>query len=102
LLDTACDVTTIASSVLQPFGLVSAGRSRTQTAGGPVRVRLYRVSLSVYGPTGAPSPLLVQPDLEVMEMTVALANVDALIGLDVLNENLLVHNGPARQFILAF
>jgi hypothetical protein len=102
LLDTACDMTTIAPGVFQQLGLVRRGRSSTQTAGGQVPVNLYRVSLSVLGPTGAPSPMLVEPDLRVLDLAAALSNVDALIGLDILNENLLVHNGPARQFILAF
>jgi hypothetical protein len=77
-------------------------QTTTQTAGGQVHVNLYRVSLSVLGPTGARSPMLVQPDLVVSELVVQLPNVDVLIGRDVLDECLFIHNGPAQQFILGF
>jgi hypothetical protein len=102
LLDTATDLTAVDSRVVQQFGLTPVKQTKTQTAGGSVQVNLYRVSLSVYGPTGSPTPLLVRPDLLVTELAVTLPGVDVLIGLDVLRECLFVLNGPGDQFILGF
>ena len=42
------------------------------------------------------------PDLLVSELTVALPNIDALLGMDVLRQCLLVLDGPGQQFILGF
>jgi hypothetical protein len=102
LLDTANDVTAVAGGVVQQLGLGHIKWAQTQTASGSVQVRVYRVSLSISGPTRAPSPLLHRADLLVTELAVVLPNVDVLIGLDVLRECLLIFDGPGDRFTLAF
>lgn len=52
---------------------------------------------------GIPAGLLVvHNQLIVTELAVALGNIDMLIGLDVLQDGLLVYDGPGKQFTLAF
>jgi hypothetical protein len=58
------------------------------------------VSITDFGTPGA--PLFVQPTLLVMELPLALANVDVLIGMDILLGCRMLLDGPARQFTLDF
>jgi hypothetical protein len=102
LLDTAADLTAVPAPLVTSLGLAPLISGSTYTAGGPVAVGLYRVSLSIFGPAGAAGPMLVRPDLLVSELTVPLPNVDILVGLDVLRSCLLVQDGPGQQFIVAF
>jgi hypothetical protein len=101
-IDTGTDVTAVAPQVLQQLGLVPVGSASTQTAGGPVSVNVFEVSLTVSGPGGAAGPMLVRPNLLVTELATPLPNIDVLIGLDILSECLVVLDGPGRQFTLAF
>src|SRR5947207_293456 len=66
-LDTGCDFTAVSPLVLQQFSLRAALSVPTHTAGGAAQANLYIVSLSIFGPTGAPSLLLVLPNLVVTE-----------------------------------
>jgi hypothetical protein len=100
LLDSACDRTAIPGSLARQLQLAREKPVSTQTAGGTVQVNQYRISLSVIGPTGTAGSLLTWPDLLVTELAVSLANVDVLIGLDVLRQSLFLLNGPSDQFIL--
>ena len=102
LLDNGSDTTAIASSIVQKLGLEVMIPASSQTASGKVEVNLYRVSLSISGPAGGVGPVLVISDLVVSELTALLPNIDALIGMDVFRECLLILNGPAQQFILGF
>ena len=102
LIDCGTDTTAIASKVFQQLGLGPVARGSSQTAAGAVPVNLYRVSLTIAGPAGRAGPVLAIPDLLVSELTVPLANLDALIGMDVLRQCLLVLDGPGQQFIFGF
>jgi hypothetical protein len=103
LLDTASDLTAVASWILQQLAVPVATMSSTRTAGGPVNVRLYRVSLGSTDPTQPPgSPWLTCPDLLVTELATLLPDTDVLIGLDVLLTCKLFLDGPGRQFTLEF
>ena len=102
LLDTASDKTAVAVPLLQQLGITSVASVRTQTAGGMVMVQLYEVSLSVPNPTGARTPMLVHSEWEVTEFLHAPPQIDVLIGLDVLNECLVVIDGPGGRFTLGF
>ena len=82
MLDNGTDATAIAPHVFQTLGLKSGVSGRSQTAAGQVT--------------------LVLPDLLVSELTATLPNIDALIGMDVLRQCLLVLDGPGQQFILGF
>src|SRR5262245_9207738 len=63
LIDTGCDLTSVALDVLRRLGLTATRRVRTQTASGPVDIDLFDASLSVPPPGGGTSPMLVLPDL---------------------------------------
>jgi hypothetical protein len=102
LLDSGADATAVAPPVLHQLGLTPVRSAGTQTAGGSVAVGLYRISLTVHGPGGTAGPMLVQPNLLATELAVPLSNIDALIGLDVLGQCLLVVDGPGQRFTLAF
>jgi hypothetical protein len=102
LLDNGTDATAIAPHVFQKLGLKSQVSGTSQTAAGQVTVNLYRVSLGITGPAGGTGSALVLPDLLVSELTATLPNIDALIGMDVLRQCLLVLDGPGQQFILGF
>src|SRR5438128_638326 len=82
LLDNGSDATAIAPHVFQKLGLRSVRSVSSVTAGGPVTVKLYRVSLTIAGPAGRTGPVLAVPDLLVSELTAPLPNIDALIGMD--------------------
>lgn len=102
LVDTGTDVSCVAPWVLRQLGLVPSGSSSTHTAGGSVKVQLFNVSLTIWGPAGKAGPSLVRDPLKVMEFAHAPPTIEALIGTDVLAECLLIIDGPAQHFILAF
>src|SRR6516162_5374383 len=102
LLDNGCDRTAIAPHIAQKLGLQMLVPAVSQTASGKVPVKVYRASLSIFGPGGSAGPALVFSDLLVSELTTPLPNLDALIGMDVLRGCLLILNGPGQQFILGF
>jgi len=98
-VDSGSDATAIAPQIVQQLGLVSIVPGLTQTAGGMVPVNLYRVSISISG-LGGTGPVVVLPDVLASELTVSLPNIEALIGMNVLRECLLILDGPGNQFIL--
>ncbi len=102
LLDSGANATAVAPRVFQHLGLGSFVTATSTTAGGTIKVNLYRVSLTVFGARGSAGPALVLTDLVVSELTAPLPNLEALIGMDVLNAGLLVLDGPGQQFILGF
>jgi hypothetical protein len=101
-IDTGSTVTAIASHAFTRLGLSPLVVGSSQTAAGSVAVNLYRVSLSILDPTGAPGVALTLPDLLVSELTTPLADVDTLIGMDVLLTCKLLLDGPARRFALEY
>jgi hypothetical protein len=102
LIDTGCDVTALAPDVFRQLGLLPFHSAATQTASGSARVQLYQVSLSIPALGGPVGLMLTVPDLVVSELTVTLANADALIGLDVVRQCLMVICGPGKQFTVEF
>jgi len=101
LIDTASDVTCVESVILQRLGLSASALHTTQGISGSAPVRLFEVSFSILGATAASGPLLVLPQLVVMELPQPLSNVEVLIGLDVLLQCVLHVDGPGRQFTLS-
>jgi len=100
LIDTGSSVTAIAPSALGRLGLAPLLAGASQTASGSVAVNLYRVSLSVYDASGG--TMFTQRDLLVSELTTSIPSIDALIGMDVLQECKLLLDGPAGRFTLEF
>lgn len=101
LIDTGSDRSAAALQVFQRLGLAPLIYGLSHTAGGSVRVNLYRAGLTIPGLALSTGRALAIADLLVTELTVPLP-YDALIGLDVLRECLLVFDGPGQQFILAY
>jgi hypothetical protein len=102
LIDTGSDVTAVDPHFLQQLGAVSRLRASTHTAAGQIKVNLYEISLTISGPSGPAGPVYVRPTLLVTELAVALPNINALVGRDVLDECLFLLDGPGRQFLLGF
>jgi hypothetical protein len=101
LLDTACDLTAVAPSILRQLAVPVSTTATTNTAGGQVNVNLYRVSVGITDPAQPPgSPWLTFPDLLVTELAAHLPDADVLIGLDILLTCKLILDGPGRTFTL--
>jgi gag-polyprotein putative aspartyl protease len=101
-LDTGSDVTAISARCLQSLGIAPTMSTSTTTAGGPVQVRLFEVTLSITELTYSTTAWLTEPDLLVMELPASLPGGDGLIGLDVLLSCKLLVDGPAGHFMLDF
>jgi Aspartyl protease len=102
LIDSCSDITAIAPWVFQQLAIPPASSATTQTAAGPIAVRLFEVSLSIDDPGLSGHFLFTQPDMVVMELAAALPDADVLIGLDLLLQGETLLEGPARQFTLDF
>jgi hypothetical protein len=101
LVDSGTNVTCVASRILQQLGLAPAQQHQTQTVAGSLFVNLFDVSFNVQNPNATQGPVLVLPQLRVMEMIQQIPDVEVLIGLDVLQQCLLVLDGPHGHFALA-
>jgi hypothetical protein len=101
LIDTGTDMTCCAKWIIQRFGLAPMLQHTTQGISGSAAVRLFEVSFSIPGGIAASGPLLVLPQLVVMELPQPLSNVEVLIGLDVLLQCGLHVDGPGGQFSLS-
>jgi hypothetical protein len=102
LFDTGSDVTCVVPGILSALGLSPTNKVWTQTASGSVAVDLYDVSLTLFDPAGGPRTSFFRPAWTVMGLPHDLPTVDALIGMDLINELVLTVDGPARRFTLAF
>lgn len=101
-IDTGSSITCIATDLLQTLATPPVGQSRTQTAAGPARVRLFRVSLSIPSAGNLLGPMLTRGDLLVMELIDPPPDIEVLIGLDILLDCRLFLDGPGRYFTLDF
>lgn len=102
LIDTGSDITCVTADVLRQLGLSSIAQTSTQTARGSVLVRLFEVGLSIPPSGNLPGPMLTRPDLLVMELIDPPADVEVLIGLDILLDCRLFLDGPGQYFTLDF
>jgi aspartyl protease len=100
LLDTGSDVTCVHASLLSHLGAALHAPTTTQTAGGSVRVNLFRMRVSICDARNPTGPLLMNPSLLVMEPQQSLPNAEVLIGLDILLNCKLFLDGPAGEFTL--
>jgi hypothetical protein len=102
IIDTGADVSAVTPRALAPFGLTSVGSVLTITAGGFGAADSYEVGLSVPPPTGVQVPNLVRPAWIVIDLLASPPGIDALIGMDLLSECLLILDGPGGRFTIAF
>lgn len=101
VLDTGSNVTGVSAAIIQQLALTSHASNKTSGVGGPVPVRLFRVSLSVFDAAQPHQPWFVQPDVEVMELP-SHVSADVLIGMDVLLQCRLTVDGPAGTFTIDY
>jgi hypothetical protein len=99
LIDSASDITCIATRIVQHFGLPLLQQTRTHSIAGSVQVNLYEVSLSVLRPRPG-GVLFTSEQLVVMELPQPPDAAEVLIGLDVLRQLLTMLDGPAGTFTL--
>lgn len=103
LIDTGTDVTCVASAVLRQLGLsIPVGITKTTSTTGSAPVDLFEASVNVFDLRNPSGPMLILPDLFVMELSKPLTNLDVLIGLDVLLTARLILDGPGQVFTLDF
>lgn len=103
LIDTGTDATCVASAVLRQLGLsIPVATTKTTSTTGTAPVELFEASVGVLDLRNLSGPTLVLPDVLVMEMTQPPANLDVLIGLDVLLTARLLLDGPGQFYTLDF
>jgi hypothetical protein len=102
LVDTGSDLTAVASWAVQQLKLPVIHTVTTQTAAGPVHVKVYSVSLSITDPNRPASPMLTESFLLVTELVATLADADVLVGLNLLLEYIFVLDGNRMEFTLEF
>jgi len=100
IFDTGTDVTAVSESSLSHLGMQPVGTELVTTPGGVAIVSRYRISLSL--PSEDRSAQLSLPEMDVLTMAHPPIGFDMLIGMDVLADCLLLVDGKARRFTLAF
>jgi hypothetical protein len=101
LLDTGASCSVIDSSVVGALKLIQAGTidAHTPNAGGVLQtLNLYDVCLAF----ARPQVKIMSMNLPVAEASLANQGFLALIGRDVLQQCLLVYNGPLKSFSISF
>jgi len=63
---------------------------------------VYRITVTVVHPSNDPRQNLLLSDHRVLEMPLAALGYDGVIGRDVLDQTLFIHNGPAGAFTFAY
>jgi hypothetical protein len=107
LIDTGADVTVLDPAVLAP--LIAAGLQPSRfvfvnspAVGGMAPTTEYFVGLTVAPVAGQPRSGLVLRNHPVVERAVGTLGYQALIGRDVLDQCVLVYDGPGRRVTVAF
>ena len=103
LVDTGASVTAIDPSVIQSLGIQPTGAIpllTPSTGSTPVQVNTYDVGIVI--PLGMAGQNHVIGALQVFESSLTVQGIEALIGRDILSGSLLVYDGRANIFSLAF
>jgi hypothetical protein len=100
VIDTGSNVTGVSAAILARLGVPFRYRRTTSTFAGQVQVNIHQVSLSLTDVSNATAPMFVLPDLHVMDISGRLADVDVVIGLDVLAHLRFLLDGPRHEFTL--
>jgi predicted aspartyl protease len=98
LIDTGASCTAVDPMVIQRLALPATGTAAVHTpstGGNPHTCNQYDVSLWL------PSAQNIKFTIPVIESRLAALGLDVLLGRDVLDDCLLVYNGPTRTFSLA-
>lgn len=103
LVDTGASNTVIDPALIGPLGLSPTGTimcHTPSTRGTAVAFNQYDVLLYIPGPTGGPGWLI--PALPIMESPLSSQGIMGLIGRDILDRAMLIYNGPAGHFSIAY
>jgi Retroviral aspartyl protease len=101
LIDTGTDISVVAPSILQQMSVQVHAQRKTQAIGGPIQVRLFRVTLFILDASQPHLSWFTLPNLLVMEMPSVLP-VDVLIGMDVIRTCKMLVDGTGGHFALEF
>lgn len=100
VIDTGTDVTAVAPNLLLQLGATPTNSTTTQTVGGSIPVDLYEISLSIHGTSPSTGIFYATPTLLVIGLPSSIPAIDLLLGRDVLDECILIYDGPGRDFLL--
>lgn len=103
LVDTGASHTVVDTRLIQPLGLSPTGTvmcHTPSTAG--TAVPMYQFDLMIYLPGSTNVAGWLIDSIPVMESSFEGQAIDGLIGRDIIDRGLLVYNGPAGHFTLAY
>jgi hypothetical protein len=98
-IDTGTVVTAVGPAVLTALAATPGGSSRTQTASGLAIVRFYRISFTIFDPSGV---TMTRGTWVVTDLPQDLPDVEVLFGMDLVRQLILHVEGPTGQFTLDF
>jgi len=105
LIDTGASGTVIDQGLVPLLGLVQIGTLLMHSASATnIVVPTYDVMFAIGGPAKGPAMGLhyVEQNIQVTSAPLAIQNIGALIGRDILSKCLLTYNGPACTVSLAY
>jgi hypothetical protein len=103
LVDTGASTTVVDKSLIAPLGLAPTGAAMCHTPStGQSAIRFDQYDVMLMVPGNAPGQVWLVEALPVMECDLSAQGILGLIGRDMLNKSLLVYNGPANEFTLAY
>lgn len=101
LIDTGATNSCVDRKVIQSLGVSPIGIIETGTAGGKVKQHLFPAKLNFPG-EGFTAEFNATVGVDLSGQVAAGQNIIALIGRDLLTRWLLIYNGPAGLFTIAF
>jgi hypothetical protein len=102
LIDTGADYTAVVDAAVASLGLLPLSPFAVNTAGGRTIVNRCAVAFTLLDPGGNPSRNLVRANFAVLGMANAPIGFDVIVGMDLLADCLLIQDGPAKRFSLAY
>ena len=100
LIDTGAKRTCVDARVIAALDVLSTDVRHVRTvATGPMPLVTRVFNLAIMG---GPASAVINPELAVLEANLAHHGIDCLLGRDALQSCVLVYDGPARRFSLAF
>lgn len=103
LIDTGASATVVDSSLITPLGLAATGAAMCHTPSTgqqAISFNQYDVMLVIPGPTSDPAWIIEA--LPIMECDLSAQGIQGLIGRDVLDRAILIYNGTAKHFSIAY
>lgn len=99
LIDTGASATCIDPDLVAQLGLVQSGSVQVQTPTTGTSVAIcaqYDVSLILFGSEQTMQPFSA-PALPIMETQLRPQGIDGLLGRDIIDQGILIHNGITKQ-----